>query len=451
VIKKCFKGLAWLLLSIFILLTLIIILFCLMIGTDKGIEVASKEASKHVEGLSALGVEGNIFAGGIQMETFHFSNTSVDVNAKGVNSSWELRCALQKKFCLETLSIDELTIDVAPTEKKTDSSSGPIELPDLKLPIDASIDSVLISRLLINLPDNSKHEVRNVHLSAKTTQNGIDIENLSASYQDKSVKITGTLTPSGDYPLDMDIAMSADDVLPDSLPEGEGNQMQAIHIKLTDSVRNLAFIAATKGIVNATVAGTASPLDKLLPVDLMLETPSIGWPLVSEKFVAANRTRLSISGSINDYTIRLSTRLAGEQIPESTILLSGLVNTERALIPAISVDLLNGTATGETSVSWKDELNWKSQWNLQNIDTSIYRSDYEGILHGSTKASGSVIDGNWSLDLETANLSGDLQGYPFALEVIATKSLDDRWSIDKAILNNGRNRLNASRFLSSTI
>jgi len=101
-------------------------------------------------------------------------------------------------------------------------------------------------------------------------------------------------------------------------------------------------------------------------------------------------------------------------------------------------------------VSLDETIDWDTQWNLQGIDTSVYRSDMSGVLDGTVKAKGSVQAGNWSLAVESANINGDLQGHPFDLDIIASKSLDNRWNIEKAILNNGRNNVNALGSVSNT-
>jgi len=113
-IRKCLKCFGWLSLGILILITLMIAIFCVVIGTDRGLSFASGEATKRIEGLSFNGIEGNVFSGGIQMESLQYSNASVAVNASGIDSSWKLRCAIQKKFCLETLHVDQLNVEVLP-------------------------------------------------------------------------------------------------------------------------------------------------------------------------------------------------------------------------------------------------------------------------------------------------------------------------------------------------
>jgi len=436
--------------GIFILLLVVIALFCFAIGTDRGLVFASGEAIKRVEGLTLSGIEGNVFSGGIQMESLQYDNAAVDVNASGIDSSWKLRCAIQKKFCLETLHVDQLNVKVLTTTENSVSPKGKIMLPEIELPIDATIDELLVNKLQLTLPDESIHEIYDIHLSAKSTKHRIDINDLSASYQDKTAKISGSLTPTGDYPLDMNVEVTADDILPEHLPEGIGKQPLSLEIKLSNTVRNLTLHVQSDGVIDTTLTGSVQPLDNSYPLNLRLKSPILGWPIKSNSIVSASHTDLSVSGSIQDYKVTLFSRLEGEQIPVSTVQLSGLVNTNRALIPAIGLDTLDGTATGQASVAFNDILKWDTQWNFQGFDTSVYRSDISGVLDGAVKAKGSVESDNWSLNIESANINGDLQGYPFDLDVIANKSLENSWEIKKAILNNGKNKINASGSLNKT-
>jgi len=265
-IRKCLKCFGWLSISILILLLLLIAVFCFLIGTDRGLSFASGEATKRIEGLSFDDMEGNVFSGGIQMQSLQYSNASVEVNASGIDSSWKLRCAIQKKFCLETLRVEQLNVEVLPTTEKTVKTKEPISLPTIDLPIDATIDELFVSKLRVTLPDDSVHEINDVHLSAKATKHGIDIDDLSASYGDKTAKISGVLMPGGDYPLELNIAVTAEDILPEHLPEGSGKQPLTVKAILSNTVRDLAISAQTSGALKTTLTGSVQPFKPYRPI-----------------------------------------------------------------------------------------------------------------------------------------------------------------------------------------
>jgi len=52
-------------------------------------------------------------------------------------------------------------------------------------------------------------------------------------------------------------------------------------------------------------------------------------------------------------------------------------------------------------------------------------------------------DGDWSLSLDGADITGELNNYPFDLVVRAQKSDPDSLTIDELVLDNGANQIRA--------
>ncbi len=442
--KKLFKWLGILLLALLILLLIILGLAYFLAGTDKGFSLTSSELNKRVPGLVLTGTEGNLIHG-IKADDINFENDAIKVDAKGVDTAWSLSCLLDKEFCLDRVVIDSVDVQTFASDTPPQQSTGPVELPEITLPVGAKISEVLIKRLSIQLPgDAPPHVVQDIQLSAEAHNNVVDISTLSARYDTYTASVSGNIELTGDYPLDLDIALTAEDILPNELPEGDGDQSANVAIALNQSLKNLAVGVEAQGSVSATLTGSVKPLDPKIPVNLQLSSPSLGWPLISQSIVSASNTALTIDGSLDDYNITLLTRVQGEQIPLTTLQLSAIANTERASLPAVSIDTLDGSALGNANVSWSDGVSWDTNWTIEDINPEVYRPDLKGMLDGKIQASGSVVDGNWSLDLPKAAIDGQLQGYPFDLDIKLAKALDNVWNIERAVLNNGKNNINAS-------
>jgi len=137
-----------------------------------------------------------------------FVDARVDV--AGLDSAWRTRCLLRKKFCLDTLILDEVRFTQKPTEAVASTSTGPIELPTVSLPLDVSVNDLRIKRFVFQpVGDAPSHTVENIRLVAKAKGDTLYIEDLSAAYQSYTAAVNGEVQLDGDYPLDLDLALNA--------------------------------------------------------------------------------------------------------------------------------------------------------------------------------------------------------------------------------------------------
>lgn len=448
--KRLLKWIGILLLVIVLLIVIIIGALYLFAGTEKGFYIAAKQATSRVEGLTLGTVGGNLLSG-IESNAIEFQNDTLKFEAKGIASKWRLSCLVKKEFCLDKLVIDSVAVETFTSNTEKEATSGPIELPTIQLPIGADIKAVFIRQLSVKLPgDAPAHVVEDISLDVHTEGNTVILDNLSALYQNYSAAITGNVTLEDDYALELLIDVDAKDVLPEDLPEGNGDQAVNVRILLSESLRNLTIQSDISGAINATIAGSVKPLDSTLPADIQLSSPSLGWPVLSKTQVSASNTSVSVKGSMADYNLVVFTRLQGEQLPATTLQLSGVVNPERAKVPAVSVDTLDGSAIGQAEVSWLEGLNWNTQWTFNDINPGVYREDLAGNLGGTVKASGTAADGNWTLDLQQAKIKGEFQNHPLDLDVKVFKGTGNVWEINRAALKNGQNLINAKGTVSDT-
>ena len=442
--KKLFK---WLGRSILVLLLLIVVILAVvayLLGTDSGFSTVTSQVSKRIEGLALGNIDGNL-AKGLVSDEVSFSNEAMAIQARGLDSQWRLSCLGHGEFCLDKIIIDELTVNTFATEAEPkEDTTAALQLPDIKLPIDLTVDEVLIRTLNFQAPGDVPVQVlENIRLSANTRGSELTVDTLGLSYQDYDADLNGTVTLEGDYPLGLALTLDAADLIPDELPEGEGPQAARLVLQLGNSLRQLDIDTTVSGIVDASLTGTVQPLEKNLPASLKLVSDKLGWPIESNTQVQARNVSIGIDGTLDDYQLSLNADVDGEQLPTTNVALSGVANTERLSLPGIDIRTLGGTAKARATVSWKDVLQWDTQWTLKNIDPSLQAPEISGKLNGDIQASGRVEDGNWTLKLPKANINGTLRNYPFSLEAVLSKGLNNVWLIDKVLLNNEQNQIDA--------
>ncbi len=442
--KRLFKWFGRSILALLVLVLFVVGAVAFLLGTDTGFNTVTTQLSKRIDGLQLGNIDGNLVKGLVSDEV-DFSNEAIAINARGLDSEWRLSCLGHREFCLDRIIIDELTVETFATETAPkEDSTGPIQLPDIKLPIDITADEVLIRKLNFQAPGDAPVQIlENIRLSARTQGSELTVDELSLAYQDYDARVDGTVTLEGDYPLDLAVTLNAADLIPEELPEGKGAQPATVVMQLGNSLRQLDIDTTVSGVVEASLSGKVQPLEKNLPASLTLVSDKLGWPIQSNTQVQASNVSIGVDGTLDDYQLKLNADVDGEQVPATKIALSGVANTERLSLPGIDIRTLGGTAKASANVSWKDLLQWDTQWTLKNIDPSLQVPEVSGKLNGNIQASGRVEDGKWTLKLPKANINGTLRNYPFSLDAVISKGLDDVWLIDKVLLNNDQNQINA--------
>ena len=446
------------LLLIALLIVLMLAVAFWLAGTDTGFTHLNKLANNHVAGLNIEGASGNLRRG-VNAQHIEFTNDSLQIKASQVSTDWTIRCLFKRRFCLNALHIDEL--DITTTEAESASTTPvrtePIELPEITLPIAIDISDVTIARVRFQAPGDTPVQVLDdVHLSASAKDSTITIDTLALNYQTPnaqsiSAEVQGTVELSSHYPLDLLLRVSSDDVLPENIPEGQGQQSLLIESSLTNTLTNLDIDTHINGLVQVALNANVQPLDPALPVTLSIVSDELGWPLISNSQVLASNVQVDVSGDTNDYSFFVKTTLSGEQVPNTQVNLEAIANSERIALPTIKINALGGSADGQAQLSFAESMVWTTQWDVRNIDPSVQVPELDGKLDGRFRANGLVQGTRWSLKLEEALVDGELRGLPFLLETKLSKGLNDLWFIENLTLDNDANRIKAQGVVSDTL
>lgn len=442
-LRRIIKWPLYAIASVFVLLILICSAIYLIAGTDEGLKQVTAFANKRIAGLNINGAQGNLRSG-VQFSQIQFNNDSIAILAESVSSQWNSGCLKQKRFCLENLDIDSLDITIPDSTdtSATDSRTQNIELPEISLPVDILIDDIDIGTVNIKPSSNAVTQtIKNVHLSASSREHTVSIRDLSLEYNEITSRLAGDIELKDDYRLNLSHSLVFKDVLPDHLPEGDADQSLTLYTRLSGSLGNLDISSNTSGIVDINVRASVQPLHPDIPMSLTLTNADLGWPIESRSLVLVEKTSIEASGDKHDITFNLNTNLSGEQIPESQVSLTGIVNQQRISLAQIMIDTLGGAAKGVANASFAAPLQWNTQWTMQDINPSIQIPDLDGLLNASMKLDGVLDAGRWSVNAEELSVNGTLRDLPFVLEAKAAKALNDIWLIEKINLNNYRNEI----------
>ncbi len=443
--KRLSKWTLRILIAIVILLVLLVACVYVVAATNKGFELASAEAIKRIDGLDITSVDGNL-QHGIKAGAVSFENEAMSIEASGVDTSWRLSCLRNREFCLDHAIVDELIIKTKASEKvDTASDDAPITLPAIKLPINVTAKEMLIKRLRFQPPGDAPEQIiDNIKLVANTrTEDDISqvtLTEFSADYQQHRADISGTITLDGDYPIALVINAAGVDVF-----EDKDVQLKAT---VTNTVADLKINADITGLATLNINGDLQALEKKLPANIAIKAAELGWPLDTFEQAKLSNTDITVKGNLDDYALSITTNLNGEQIPNSSIQLAGRANTERLTLPGIGIATLGGAISGSATLNWIEGIAWNSDIDIENLDPALHTPEITGQLDGKIIATGTVEDGNWTVDVERANVKGTLRELPFDLNAKLAKGLDNVWMLDSLSLDNSRNQIRANGIVS---
>ena len=176
-------------LSLIALPVLLILSLCLILGTQAG----SRWALGLVPGLKIENFSGHL-AGQWRADHLLWVQGDSRVEVDAPVFVWSPLCLAKMTLCVDQLQAERVGLQFP---SGADQSSGPMSLPDLKLPLAIRLGDVRIGSLMLN----GSEQLRALQLAAEWTANGLQINAAHLQRDDLVLDLSGLLQPNGDWPL----------------------------------------------------------------------------------------------------------------------------------------------------------------------------------------------------------------------------------------------------------
>ncbi|PZX00767.1 translocation and assembly module TamB [Pseudomonas sp. 478] len=398
------RGLKITLLAILALLMLVVLTVATVLGTAAG----SRWALGFVPGLTVGNFQGRL---GGQWSADHvlWQQDSSRVELDKVIFAWSPLCLTRMTLCIEQLKADQVSLQFPPgTEEE---SSGPISLPDLKLPLAIELGDVQVGSLLFN----GSEELKGLQLAAHWTANGLQIDSVHLQRDDLSLNLSGLLQPSGNWPLKAEGKLT--------LP-APGTGPWALALKVDgDLLKTLNLKADSSGYLNGQLTGELQPLVENLPAKVRITADGFKPGADLPDTLQLNQLELTGDGDLkNGYQLLGKATLPGEKGPVA-LLLQGKVDANGAQIAGLDLtanDKQNLKLTGnldwskglsfDAKIDWLD-FPWHSLYPLIDEPEVALRSFNGEVSYTDGKYLGSfkaALDGPAGAFSLTSPFSGDL-------------------------------------------
>jgi translocation and assembly module TamB len=337
------RGLKITLLAILALLMLIVLAVATVLGTATG----SRWALGFVPGLTVENFQGRL---GGQWSADHllWQQDSSRVELNKVIFAWSPLCLTRMTLCIEQLQADQVSLQFP--QGPEEASSGPIKLPDLKLPVAIELGDVKVGSLLFN----GTEELKGLQLAAHWTATGMQINAVQLQRDDLSLHLSGLLQPGGNWPLNAEGTLTLSTPAPWTLAlKIDGDLLKTLNLK-----------ADSSGYLNGQLTGELQPLADNLPAKVRITADGFKPTADLPDTLQLNQLELTGDGDLkNGYQLTGKATLPAEQGPVA-LALQGKVDAKGAQIAGLDL-----SANDKQSLKLTGNLDWSKGFSAQaNID-----------------------------------------------------------------------------------
>ena len=304
-----------------------------------GTQAGSRWALGRVPGLSVENFQGHL-GGRWSADHLLWQQDSSRVELKAPTLDWSPACLLRMTLCVNQLDVEQVSLQFPPS---TEESSGPIQLPELKLPVAIQLGDVRVGSLLFN----GSEELKGLQLAAHWTAAGMQIDAVHLQRDGLVLDLAGLLQPTGDWPL------SATGNL--SLPYAPGGAPWTVALKVDgDLLKTLKLDADSNGYLPAKLKGELQPLADNLPAELHITADGFKASADLPDTLQLNQLDLTAKGDLKSgYQLLGKAVLPAEKGPVD-LLLQGRVDAKGAQIAGLDL-----TASDKQSLKLTAQLDWQ--------------------------------------------------------------------------------------------
>ncbi|KAA8554789.1 translocation/assembly module TamB domain-containing protein [Pseudomonas marginalis] len=374
-----------------VLATLVVLLLALwaVLGTQAG----SRWALERVPGLSVENFHGRL-GGQWRADHLLWAQDGSRVELDAPTFDWSPACLLRMTLCINRLDVEQVRLDVAPS---TEESSGPIQLPDLKLPVSIQLGDVRVGSLLLN----GSEQLKGLQLAAHWTAAGMQIDAVHLQRDGLVLDLNGLLQPSGDWPLTASGNLS--------LPYAPGGAPWTVALKVEgDLLKTLRLDADSSGYLPAKLKGELQPLVDNLPAQVHITADGFKPSADLPDTLQLNQLDLTAKGDLSSgYQLLGKAILPAEKGPVD-LLLQGKVDAKGAQIAGLDLN-----AGDKQSLKLTAQLDWQQGFSAEAridwLDFPWHRLypliDEPQVVLRTFNGEVSYKDGNY-----LGNLKADLDG-----------------------------------------
>ncbi len=197
--------------KLLLIVSLVLLLLLMVLGgsasyfldTDDGLQKLLALAKQQAPGdLSWQRAQGRL-TGPLDIQGFRYrQDDGLEIVAGAASLRWQPRALLSRRLEVERLSARDLEIHLPKPAEKPRAVSGPLTLPDIRLPLAISVKALDLANIRIyRYGVDEPIVIERLKLAAAAGDDGLRLLQFQVQSQALEADLSGTLTPEGVYPM----------------------------------------------------------------------------------------------------------------------------------------------------------------------------------------------------------------------------------------------------------
>ncbi|MBY5991121.1 translocation/assembly module TamB domain-containing protein [Ferrimonas balearica] len=206
------------------------------------------------------------------------------------------------------------------------------------------------------------------------------------------------------------------------LPELDGHRVRVTaHNRLTD----LRFTLHSQGLLSGELDGRIQLGLPTLPFELSLDADALQWPLNDAPEYQAQDVVLRAQGDLDHQEATLSGKARALDYPKGAVNLALTHLPGHLSVTQAELDGEMGWASVTGELEYGERLAWQAKVEAKALDLSSLHPELSLQLDGQAVSGGHYDADSWAIDIDDADLNGELWGYP--LKVLGNLDLNSQW------------------------
>jgi translocation and assembly module TamB len=191
-------------LLLFVLLV-IVLAGGMAIATETGLKGLLALAERFLPGQLRVGSASGRLLGPLRIERLRYEDGPLRVTLTDGELDWQPRDLLSGELNIRRLHVNGLDLRLPPGEE-TASSTEPLSLPDIQLPLAIHLSDLQGRAIRIEPAGVEPIVIDAVDLKARADAEGLHVETLTVRTPQGEARLSGRLNPIGGYPLQIELA-----------------------------------------------------------------------------------------------------------------------------------------------------------------------------------------------------------------------------------------------------
>ncbi len=394
-------------------------------SSEQGTEFFAEQLRSQLNGqVDWQELEGSLL-GSLHMRNVSISLPGFALDIHSVSLDWQPAKLLQGELLITALQATGIQLALTATD--SDVSDEPFNPAALLPPIDIVLQHIRLSELELLQDGQSLGLLDKLSLDVALRHGELTLQPLALELPNGKIKLTGSIRVSEAINFDLAYHVTArglTELAPELPPQLTAKGQMKGHLLDDDLTLEQLSLALIESPLTLTIQGQMSKLRAPLPIIAgSLAWAGAQWPMTqteAEADVTSAGGKLRLSGTLEAYSLELTTTVAGRDIPSSKWRGQGTGDLKQLQIDQFVGQLLEGELSLSGSIGWVPAPHWALRVEGRDLNPAALVPDLPGQLAFALHTTGQLDpDRGLLLEAEVKQLTGTLLDRPLELSAKA--------------------------------